>query len=391
MMAAIAAARGGAKVRLWEKNHSLGRKLLATGNGRCNFTNRDLAPLNFHTPFPATVDIVLAQFTLQQTLKFFQSLGVEYYCDARGRYFPRSNEAPSVLLALTREMENLGIEVNLHSEIVGIKKNKPGFLLHQRGESHQAQAVILTCGGSAAPQLGGGEGGYLMAGQLGHDITPLRPALASLELDGNWYHKLQGIRLDMDLSIFEGSKNILQLTDEGLFTKYGLSGPLALKSSRLLGEGRKQCFLNFIPGMTNQEAVSVLTGRSKNLSSRPVQEYFNGLLPQKIGQMMIRESKIDPAKDTASLLEAEIKKLAFNITAWSVKIKAVRPFKEAQVTVGGVDLRQVIPGTLESKKIPGLYFAGEILDVDGDTGGYNLQWAWSSGHVAGRSAAVCDV
>ncbi|MBI4725982.1 aminoacetone oxidase family FAD-binding enzyme [candidate division TA06 bacterium] len=387
MIAAIAAARGGAKVRLWEKSRSLGRKLLATGNGRCNFANRDLAPKHFHTPVPTVADMVLSQFELKQTLEFFEGLGIEYYCDARGRYFPKSNEAPSVLLALEREMGNLGIEVNLHSEIVDIKKTKTGFLLHQRGQSHQAQAVILTCGGAAAPQLGGGEGGYQLARQLGHNVTPLRPALASLELEGNWYHKLQGIRLDMGLTVFEGSKKILQLIDEGLFTKYGLSGPLALKSSRILGEGRKQCFLNFVPGQTSLEMLSVLVRRAKNISSRPAQEFFNGLLPQKIGQMLIRESKIDPGKDTAHLSETEIKKLASNITAWPAKVKAVRPFKEAQVTVGGVDLREVIPETLESKKIPGLYFAGEILDVDGDTGGYNLQWAWSSGQVAGKSAA----
>jgi len=391
MMAAIAAARGGAKVRLWEKDHSLGRKLLATGNGRCNFTNSDLAPLHFHTPVPATAGMVLPQFTLEQTLDFFQSLGIEYYCDARGRYFPKSNEAPSVLFALTREMETLGIEVNLHAEIVGVKKNKAGFLLHQRGESHQAQAVILTCGGAAAPQLGGGEGGYLLAGQLGHNITPLRPALASLELEGNWYHKLQGIRLDMDLTVFEGPKKILQLTDEGLFTKFGLSGPLALKSSRILGEGSKQCFLSFVPGQTGPEMSTVLAKRSKNISYRSTQEFFTGLLPQKIGQMLIRESRIDPEKDTSRLTETEIKKLASNLTAWPVKVKAVRPFKEAQVTVGGVDLHEVIPGTLGSKKVPGLYFAGEMLDVDGDTGGYNLQWAWSSGWVAGKNAAAGTV
>ncbi|MDP2806519.1 MAG: NAD(P)/FAD-dependent oxidoreductase, partial [bacterium] len=148
MMAAIAAARDGAKVRLWEKDHSLGRKLLATGNGRCNFSNRDLAPKHFHTPVPAVADMVLAQFELEQTLGFFNELGIEYYCDAQGRYFPKSNEAPSMLFVLTMEMENLGIEINLHSEIVGVKKNKTGFLLHQRGESHQAQAVILTCGGA---------------------------------------------------------------------------------------------------------------------------------------------------------------------------------------------------------------------------------------------------
>jgi len=388
MMAAIAAARGGAKVRLWEKYHSLGRKLLATGNGRCNFTNRDLALKHFHAPVPAVTDMVLLQFELKRTLEFFQELGIEYYCDARGRYFPRSNEAPSVLLVLEREMEQLGVEVNLHCEIVGLKKNKAGFLLHQRGESHQAQAVILTCGGAAAPQLGGGEGGYQLAGQLGHNITPIRPALASLELEGNWFHKLQGIRLDMDLTVLEGSKKMLQLIDEGLFTKYGLSGPLALKSSRLLGEGRKQCFLNFIPGQAGPEMICFLAKRARSVSSRPVQELFNGLLPQKIGQMLVRESKIDPEKDLDRLAESEIKKLAANLTAWPVKIKAIRPFKEAQVTVGGVDLHEVIPGTLGSKKIPGLYFAGEILDVDGDTGGYNLQWAWSSGYVAGKSAAA---
>ena len=386
MMAAIAAARQGASVRLWEKNHSLSRKLLATGNGRCNFTNRDLSPEFFHGGRPETAARILGDFGLDRTLSFFRELGVEPACDERGRYFPRSQEASSVLLALEREMEGLGVAVALRSDIVRIERAGAGYTLHRRGESHRADRVIIACGGMASPQFGSSGGGHELAAQLGHRITPLRPGLASWEMAGPWFHTLQGVRWDMELIITGNDGRQVQLTDEGLFTKHGLSGPLALRSSRSIGEDPKTVTLSFVPGMGRRELEQKIAERRKALPGRSAADFLTGLLPEKIGRLLARESGIPLDVAAGSLGHGQLGTLAKNMTCWPVKVKGLRPFKEAQVTVGGVDMGQVRPETLESALAPGLFFCGEVLDVDGDSGGYNLQWCWSSGWAAGNAA-----
>jgi hypothetical protein len=386
MMAAIAAARFGHTVRLWERNGSPGRKLLATGNGRCNLSNQDLGVRHFHGGNPEITDAVFKAFGLEPTLEFFRDLGTDCYCDQRGRYFPASNEAASVLYALEREMERLGVELRLHSEIVGLKRSKAGFVIHQRGQSLRADRVIIASGGKAAPQFGSDGGGLLLAEAMGHRITPLRPALVPLELEGNWFHRLQGVRMDMELSVWQNGRPVLRSVDEGLFAKYGLSGPLALGSSRILGGTEALVTLNFFPGKAGADLKPALQQRAKRFPGRPAPELFTGLLPRKVGQMLMRESRIDPGLGCSALTPPALEKLAHRACAWPIKVKGPRPFKEAQVTAGGVDISEVLPETMESRLVPGLYFAGEVLDLDGDSGGYNLQWAWSSGHAAGTAA-----
>jgi hypothetical protein len=386
MMAAITAARSGNKVRLWERNHSPGRKLLATGNGRCNLSNEDLSPIHFHGEIADAVSPALEDFGLEQTLSFFSELGLECYCDEKGRYFPSSNEASSVLYVLEQEMERLGVEACPHSEIMGVKKSKAGFVIHQRGQFHKADKVIIACGGKSAPQFGSDGGGSRLAKELGHHIISLYPALVPLELEGNWFHKLQGVRMDLELTIPLKGQDARRPADEGLFTKYGISGPLALGHSRLLGNGDVRASLNFFPGKNEDDLKSVLHQRARLLESRPVFEFFTGLLPRKVGQMLVRESRIASGHYCRLLAPPDIEKLARSACSWPIKIKGTRPFKEAQVTAGGVDMREVFPKTMESRLVPGLYFAGEVLDVDGDSGGYNLQWAWSSGYLAGLTA-----
>lgn len=387
MMAAIIAAGKGGRVRLWEKNGSLGRKLLATGNGRCNFTNQNISLDNYHGGDRILAGGILDNFGLESTLEFFEGLGLTYYADSRGRYFPRSNEAPSVLFCLEQEMERLGVEVNLRSEIVALARTADGWEVRQRGHSHKSDAVILACGGAASPQFGSTGQGYEMASKLSHAVVPPEPALVPVMLAGNWFHKLQGLRMDLRLTISRDGKTIFEIIDEGLFTHYGLSGPLALKASRMVTGPGLECRINFLPYINETEVITQLKARRETLASRLAKDFLIGLLPEKLGLTMMLQSSLNIDSSCREISEQQMQVLLINLCRWQVNVKGLRPFKEAQVTAGGVDCRQIFPESLMSKKAPGLFFCGEVLDVDGDTGGYNLQWCWSSGYAAGNVAA----
>jgi len=406
MMAAIAAASAGAKVTLVEKGASPGRKLLATGNGHCNFTNRDLDLEHFHgdTGF---ITAAIAQFDGPHTLDFFRALGIPPWPDERGRCFPASREAAAVLFSLTKEMEHLGVKVVVHSEIVGaIRRRNGGFALQERGKAFEADAVIVATGGKASPQLGSRVslglagrdpraqgGGYEIARQFGHTVTPLRAALVPIELVGPWFHKLQGVRMDASLTISLGNTTLWarrarpsRLTDEVLFASYGISGPLALRASRMIGEGGCELEMNFLPGREIDAALALVKARAASLRNRTAGDFLTGLLPAKVGWMIVGQTGIAQETPSGEITPQQLSHLARNLTHWPIRVKGLRPFKEAQVTVGGVATSEIDPATMESKLVPGLFFCGEVMDVDGDSGGYNLQWAWTSGFIAGRSA-----
>lgn len=387
MAAAIAAARGGARVRLWEKNHSLGRKLLATGNGRCNFTNSHLGIENYHSQGGDDLSPFMKLIDNGQTRKFFHDLGVEPWEDERGRCFPQSQEAAGVLAALCWEMERLGVEVRLRSEIVSVEAEGPEFRIHQRGERHRAKRVIIACGGNASPQFGANGSGFELARRLGHTITGIFPSLVPWEIAGNWFHSLQGIRWEMELTLIWEHGQKETFTDEGLFTRYGLSGPLALRSSRSILGGVAKASLNFLPGWAAEKISGKLSQRARALAQRAARDFLTGLLPQRLGRMLLRESGIAWDDRVDRISESQMARLRQNIVDWPIRIKGLRPFKEAQVTAGGVALKEIQAGTLESKIVPGLFFCGEVVDIDGDSGGYNLEWCWSSGRAAGRAAA----
>ncbi|MCU0607467.1 MAG: aminoacetone oxidase family FAD-binding enzyme [Candidatus Edwardsbacteria bacterium] len=383
MMAAVAAARAGARVVLWEKNGSLGRKLLATGNGRCNLSNRDLDPRHFHGGGRDHVAHALSAFGPGPTLELFGRLGLEHYHDDRGRCFPASNEAGSVLFALEHELARLGVEIGTRREIVAVDRGRPGFVVRQRGRDQRCDAVVLACGGAASPQFGANGGGFELARRLGHRVTPIGPSLVPLDLAGNWFHKLQGVRLDMTLTL-NGSAPI---TDEGLFTHYGLSGPLALRASRAVAAGPTSGTLSFTPGLGRGTVRDRLRLRREQLAGRMSAEFLCGWLPEKAGRMLVRESGIAAEATVSAIDDALLDVLAGNIVAFPAAINALRGLKEAQVTAGGVDCGEIFPGTMGSTLVPGLFFCGEVVDVDGDSGGYNLQWCWSSAWVAGTAAA----
>ncbi|MEW6684691.1 MAG: NAD(P)/FAD-dependent oxidoreductase [Candidatus Edwardsbacteria bacterium] len=361
MMASITAASRGEKILLLEKQGFLGRKLLASGSGRCNLTNINLDLHCYHgqnaLQFAKTA---LESFDNQTTIKFFEEMGLRLQVEDEGRVFPSCGESATVVELLKQRLHQLNVNILLHAEVVKIEKKRDFFEVSRRNEGYRGEKIIISCGGKAAPQLGGRESGYQLAQQLGHRIIPLRASLVPLELVGNWFHKLQGVRVTVEISAWLKGKRIDVKRGELLFTKYGLSGPVALKISRVVSD--------FYDKKDFELRVNFFPGETKESLKHKIKMGLLGLLPHKL---------------IPTLFDENPERLLKNLTSLVIKVKKTRPLSEAQVTAGGVDTSEVYSQILESKIVKGLYFTGEILDIDGDSGGYNLQWAWSSGYLAG--------
>lgn len=380
MIASIFAAKSNSKVILWEKKQDLGKKILVTGNGRCNFTNKDLRLSHFHCRDKNFIKPALDAFDNKASVDFFNSIGIDSYCDKKGRFFPKSNQASSVVFCLKQKIKELGVIENTGCEIIGIKPVKNGFKIFQRGCSHTCNRVIISCGGKAYEQSSNTDTGYQIAQSLGHRVSLLKPGLVPIETEGSWPHTLQGIRLDVTLTIPECG---LKITDEILWTKYGISGPAALFSSRFVSRN-SNINIDFLPYENDIEKK--LKKRILLLKNRKASDLFIGFLPDRLGRFLIFVSGIASDLPCEKIKNSDMKRLIKNLKNFEIKIKGLRPFREAQTTCGGVDVSEVRADIMQSKIIPNLFFCGEILDVDADTGGYNLQWAWSSGFVAGNSA-----
>lgn len=444
MVAAIAAARAGAEVFLIEGNDRVGKKLLSTGNGKCNFTNRGLRrnfPINdlqawnrlgggrridgygeetvgFHSNDPTFPKKVLERFGYEETISFFQELGVVPK-ERNGGIYPAGGQASAVLDLLRLELEwqevrvicstkikacvvrekdaHIGNvqaqgsgkrrfyinDINIrNSQITGSQSSdfgtgKPGFVLKGTGSdgktfSLSADRVILACGGKAAPGTGSDGSGYALAKKLGHSVTPLSPALVQLKCQEDFYKQLSGVRTDGAVRLYVDGRLAAEDQGELQLTAYGISGIPVFQVSRFAGlalqAGQKvEAELDLMPSMSQGELEAYFRSFSP--------ECYGGLLNKKLLALLLKRYGREPGR------------LAAGVKSFRTRIKAVNSYENAQVTAGGVDTRQIDPGTMMSKIVPGLYFAGELVDVDGSCGGYNLQWAWSSGYVAGRSAA----
>jgi hypothetical protein len=361
---------------------------LATGNGRCNFTNVNLAVENYHGQNPAFSQGALRRFSPRQTLDFFANLGVVPKVEDDGRVFPASNQAASVLDLLRWELEALGVEVRLETPVYDI--NLPPFTVRLPEDSLQAEKVILATGGKAYPQSGSDGSGLELAQKLGHSIIKPRPALVQLQL-GGVHPQLAGIKIQAQVQLLTGGAPT-EREGELLFTNYGLSGLPALALSRQAGEmlsqgKRPHVAINLVPGFSQGELERALASRLCKQPGRPLGRLLAGWLPTKLGETLISAAKLSPVSPSGALTAAQLHKLSGLMLGWRFPVTGLLGWQHAQVTAGGVDVSQVNPGTMESRLVKGLYFTGEILDLDGDSGGYNLQWAWSSGYLAGLKAA----
>ena len=394
MMAAISAARCGAAVILLERKNRVGKKLLVTGNGRCNLSNTDCVPARFHGGDSAFIAMVLSRFPAASAIDFFEDLGIVCKAEREGRIYPHSGQASAVLDVLRWELERLKVDVRTGHEVKHIipKENGFGLSLAMGGEL-QARRVILAAGGMAGPQFGSDGLGLRLAGALGHRLVDPVAALVPLRLRADFLRKLKGVSFEAYGEVRCGEEVLRSEEGEFLFTDSGISGPPVLQLSRSAAVALKQnkgprIVLDLFPGSSLDELAAALESRFRRQGHKSLSDGLVGLLNKRLIPVVLSEAGIDcHALSGKEFSAAARTKLARLLKNWSLPVSGTMPWPEAQVTAGGIALDEVDPATLESRIVPGLYFCGEILDVDGDCGGFNLQWAWSSGYVAGRHAA----
>lgn len=393
MMAAIHAARAGADVTLLEHKDRVGKKLLSTGNGRCNFTNLNQKEEYYRCGTAGFPGGALGQFSVWDTLDFFRYLGIVAK-DRNGCIYPNSDQAASVLEALVQEMKRLSVRVQCQCKISRAAGNKGGFWVASDKGTYRGDALILAAGSKAAPVTGSDGSGYELAAAFGHRIATPLPALVALRCREKHYKRLAGVRSDGEIKLCVDGKEAACDAGELQLTDYGLSGIPTFQVSRYASVAlhRKQkvtAVINFLPAMSRGEAWDMLEKRFDLMRGRNCGQFMNGLLNSKLSEVLLELSGIPEKQRVEALKMGQKKRLFQIITAYGTEIIATNPYEKAQACCGGVDVKQVERETLESKLARGVYFCGEILDVDGVCGGYNLQWAWSSGSVAGTMAAVC--
>ncbi len=393
MMASISAKKHGADVILLERNNRVGRKILATGNGRCNYTNINLSIDNYHGKNPKFPYSPLSQFNVYDTIDFFERLGITPYIEENGRVYPMSLQSSSVLDVLRFELEYLGIEVITEAFVTDISKKANKFSVTlEDGRKFTGDRIILATGGKAAPNTGSDGNGYKLAEKLGHTIEYVFPGLVQLKLEGNFFKKVDGVKIVGVAELYD--ENMLIRREEGdiLFTNYGISGPPILQISRiankLLYEGKKpELKIVIIKDKNKEELEKYLHYRFSFMPKKTIERALIGLINKRLIIPMLKEIGVDKNKLIAHISKEEIRKISNILTDFRFNIIGSKSWDSAQVTAGGVKTDEINNTTMESKLVKGLYFAGEIVDVDGDCGGFNLQWAWSSGYVAGKNSA----
>ncbi len=395
MMAAVTAARNGKKVRLIEKNEKLGKKLFITGKGRCNITNAaDIEDL-----FSAVVSnpkFLYSSFysmTNDQVIDFFEELGVKTKVERGGRVFPESDHSSDVIRALEQEMKRLGVEIRLRAEaeeILAEDGRVTGVRLSSGKELH-ADAVIIATGGISYPSTGSTGDGYRFARECGHKVADLSPALVPMEVK-EWYaRELMGLSLrNVEIRITDGKKKLYEEFGEMLFTHYGVTGPVILSASSIVGKKLREhpltLHIDLKPALTEEQLDKRMLREFEANHNRQFKNAVDSLFPSKLKPVIVELSGIQEDKKVNEVTKEERLHFVRLIKDFSMTLTGMRGYNEAIITKGGVSVKEIDPGTMESKLVNGLYFAGEVLDLDAVTGGYNLQIAWSTGYLAGLNA-----
>lgn len=399
MVAAITAKRSGASVLVLEKKNRLGKKLLATGNGKCNFTNQVQYPECYRSSQTEYPWKVMEQFGWEDSVVWFDEIGI-LAKSREGYIYPASGQAASVLHALEREMKRLKIEVHTEEEAVHVavsfqKKEQNGFVVTTEKAEYLAQNVILSTGGMAAPVHGSTGDGYRFAKELGHHLVAPVPALTSLILEGSFMKGWSGIRIQGKVALYDEKEHLLgEDVGEIQMVAYGISGipvfQLSRFAAREINEGRRvTLYLDSMPEYDRDWIVQELFKRQKREERQSMRDLLEGMLPDKFAGVCLKHAKISDTAVAGEVSGVQLARLADVIKSMRLKVKAVSGFDKAQVTAGGVCTSEVNPDTMESLLCKGLYLTGELLDVDGICGGYNLQWAWTTGYLAGSAAGAC--
>ncbi len=426
MMAAITAAGCGAAVTLLEGNDRPGRKLLSTGNGKCNLGNEKLDINEYYTSCPEFLEKCLARFGTEDTAAFFQGIGL-LLKSKNGYLYPMSEQASSVLDVLRYELHRQGVQVITDCKVDDIEissraahrsgkddkdahtaeyqkragahdrewkngqQNSRCIRLESRGNIYWFDRVILACGGQAAPKTGSDGSGYRLAEKLGHSLVPVVPALVQMRCREDFFKSIAGVRADAMLTVTTGNGEPIQERGELQLTDYGISGIPVFQISRVMNyilRKRKdvEVRIDFLPDITEEALNNLVAARKHLRKSCTVEAFFTGMLNKKLMLLFIRLAGLKATEDAAAADPEKMRTVYRLCKCFPVHVSGSNSYDNAQVCAGGVPLDEVT-AHLESRKVPGVYFAGEILDADGKCGGYNLQWAWCSGHIAGMAAS----
>ncbi|MGO4947222.1 NAD(P)/FAD-dependent oxidoreductase [Blautia sp. Sow4_E7] len=375
LMAAIAAAQNGAAVTILEQNEKPGKKICATGNGKCNFTNIQAQADAYRSEDPDFWQEALKQFSVEDTIAFFTRLGIYPVNKNNGYLYPHSGQAASVAEVLCMEARNLGVKIKTNQKVQRVFREPDIWKIQVEGWTYEGDAVILANGSKASAISGSDGSGYELAAALGHKIIEPLPALTALKCKNTGFSGWAGVRTEGRATLLVDGKKAAEETGELQLTDYGVSGIPVFQISRYgiraLKQGKNVTLnLNFLPEFSREQLNTFLKMRKENCPYKGKKEFLTGLFPDKLAKVLLAAKDLEEA-----------------IFCYPLKVTGYQSFEQAQVCSGGVDTRSVDKRTLESRQNPGLYFAGELLDVDGKCGGYNLQWAWSSGYVAGTNAA----
>lgn len=396
MIAAIFSARNGQEVHLFEKNEKLGKKIYITGKGRCNLTNAcDMEEL---------LDAVVTNkkflfssfygFTNEETMEFFEELGLQMKTERGNRVFPMSDHSSDVIRVLQEELKRLNVKLHLNTKVtwVGEKDGAFSWLKLEDGTTVSGDACIIATGGNSYQTTGSTGDGYRFARDLGHTVTEIRPALVPVETKEAYVRELQGLSLrNVEVSIFDGKKELYREFGEMLFTHYGVSGPLILTASSFIGKKLEQKPLRLLidlkPALSEEQLDARVLRDFEENTNRQFKNAIGKLFPSKLIPVMIELSGIDPDKKVNEISREERSRFVSIIKGVEITLTKLRGYNEAIITQGGVSVKEINPATMESKKVKGVYFAGEVLDLDAVTGGFNLQIAWSTGNAAGSCVA----
>ena len=387
LMAALTAAQQGASVVLLERQGRVGRKLLATGNGRCNLTNLELSENNYHGARPNFARPALTAFGPEETLAFFRGLGLLTAAEAGGRVYPLSDQAGSVVDVLRFAAEGAGVETRADFDVTAIRRNGDGFSVCSDSGSVPADRVVLCCGGMAGGRLGGTKSGYELLRALGHHVTKLYPALVQLRTDNTFVRSLKGVRADAGVRLERDGQALAESAGEVQFADYGVSGPAVFEISRAAATepGELTIHLDLLRDMDFAEAAETVEARRQALPGLTLENLLTGTVHNRLGRTVLRYAGYDLSAPVGGLRRRDVNRIAGALKDFVLPVTGTQGFEGAQVTAGGARTDEFDPETLESRLVPGLYAAGEVLDIDGDCGGYNLQWAWASGRLAGMT------
>ncbi|MHC3994061.1 BaiN/RdsA family NAD(P)/FAD-dependent oxidoreductase [Thiomicrolovo sp. ZZH C-3] len=392
LMAAITAAEQGAEVTVYEQNSEPGKKILASGNGRCNIINRATGIDDFEGEHPAFAATALEAMNFSAFERFCKRIGLLLEVKEDGKCYPMSQEARTVQSALIRAAQHRGVRFESNAPVTGIEKEGKLFAVSVREVTRRYERLIIATGSPAAPQLGGNESGMTMAGHFGHRIVPPFPSLVGLHLDAEGLEKMAGTKTTARVTLLVDNQPLKEEEGDLLFTRYGVSGFTVLDLSHTASMALRDFAyvtlrVDLLPRFTAQALATQLEQMAKSIPDDTLADLLGGLLPRKLIRPLLQAQKLSAEQRCSELNAKAAKKIAYIIKQWPFTVNGTHGYQHAEVAGGGIDTEEIDPKTMASRKTEGLYFAGEVLDITGHRGGFNFHFAWGSGYLAGLHAA----